>query len=147
MERRHSELERRKRLAKQRAARTESCQSTKSCQSIKHSQSNADLQIGYFAHNGIQALCEGDACLITGSVEAMKHFIRVARFSGAGVHATTFSEILQGIKLGAAYCFDEQAYGRFLEPGRAAGLTLTDEDFSDPGPTGTHLLIVRLLPR
>jgi hypothetical protein len=91
------------------------------------------------------AICEDDACLITGSVESMKRFISANGVAGSVIRSTTFSEIHRGMILGSAYCFDEQAYQRFLEPGRAAGMQLADEDVSDPGPTGTHLLIVRLL--
>ena len=40
--------------------------------------------------------------------------------------------------------FDEEAYGRFLEPGRRLGMPLTDEDFSDPGPLGMHFVRVQL---
>ena len=48
-------------------------------------------------------------------------------------------------KLGGAYCFDEEAYGHFLPPAQAAGLPLVEEDFSDPGPTGIHLVRVGLI--
>ena len=58
------------------------------------------------------------------------------------IRPTTFSEIWRGIELGGAYCFDEEAYGRFLPPAQDAGLPLVEEDFSDPGPTGIHLVRV-----
>ena len=52
---------------------------------------------------------------------------------GAGgrhtIRKTRFGEIMRGLSLGAAYAFDEDAYGRFLPLGRAAGLALADADF------------------
>ncbi len=46
------------------------------------------------------------------------------------VRKTRFGEIMRGLSLGAAYAFDEESYGRFLPLGRAAGLALSDADFS-----------------
>ena len=40
--------------------------------------------------------------------------------------------------------FDQQAYGRFLGPAQRAGLPVQQEDFSDPGPTGIHLVRVQV---
>jgi hypothetical protein len=48
-------------------------------------------------------------------------------------------------RLGGAYAFDEQAYGRFLPEAQQAGLPLVEEDFSDPGPTGIHLVRIGFL--
>jgi hypothetical protein len=39
----------------------------------------------------------------------------------------------------------EQAYGRFLPEAQRAGLALVEEDFSDPGPTGIHLVRIGFL--
>lgn len=41
---------------------------------------------------------------------------------------------------------DEQAYGVFLPLGQAAGLTLKEEDFSDPGPLGMHFVRIQNIP-
>lgn len=57
----------------------------------------------------------------------------VQELGGQGRHTirkTRFGEIMRGLSLGAAYAFDEVAYGRFLPLGRAAGLALSDADFS-----------------
>ncbi len=54
-------------------------------------------------------------------------------------------KIMTGLRRGAAYCFDEQAYNRFLPLAQMEGLSLGPEDFSDPGPHGVHLLRVQWL--
>ncbi len=45
------------------------------------------------------------------------------------IRKTRFGEIMRGLRLGAAYAFDEESYGRFLPLGRAAGLALAAADF------------------
>lgn len=88
--------------------------------------------IGYFAYSSSRAVvCSGKACLISGSEGAMRTYLQ--EFGATGRHTlrkTRFGEIMQGIGLGAAYAFDEESYGRFLPLGRAAGLALSDADFS-----------------
>lgn len=103
-----------------------------------------DPLIGYFAVRGVNVVCDGDGCIVAGSVEKMTHIIQRHHEDADSfeIRQTTYSEIFPGIQLGGAYCFDEQAYGRFLRPAQAAGLPLVDEDFSDPGPTGIHLVRV-----
>jgi hypothetical protein len=59
------------------------------------------------------------------------------------IKKTRFGEIMRGLRLGAAYCFDEEAYNRFFPLARMEGLNLGPEDFSDPGPHGVHLLRVQ----
>lgn len=69
--------------------------------------------------------------MISGSEGAMRTYLQ--EFGAKGGHTirkTRFGEIMQGIRLGAAYAFDEESYGRFLPLGRAAGLALSDADFS-----------------
>ena len=111
----------------------------------------ANPLIGYLAHNGVQVLCDGEACVVTGSRHGIQEIVQRfgARFADMRtIQAAPFSDILDGLRRGAAYCFDEVAYGHFLEPGRRIGLALSDEDFSDPGPLGMHFVRVqcRVLP-
>lgn len=90
--------------------------------------------IGYFAYGLPQAVvCSGKACVIAGSEDAMRRFIVEMHPEGAGGHTvrkTRFGEILKGLRLGGAYAFDEESYGRFLPLGQAEGLALADADFS-----------------
>lgn len=105
--------------------------------------------VGWFACRGMHAVCDGDACVIAGSDKAMR--VLVSRAAGGDASAftvkkTSFGEIMAGLKLGGAYCFDEEAYSRFFPLAQAEGLGLGREDFSDPGPTGVHLVRVQWQP-
>jgi hypothetical protein len=105
--------------------------------------------IGWFAFAGPNILCDGDACVIAGSPEAMRKIMARRATRGAPpltIKKTRFGEIMTGLRLGAAYCFDEEAYNRFLPLAQREGLDLGPEDFSDPGPHGVHLLRVQWLP-
>jgi len=108
----------------------------------------ADPLIGYLARHDLHVLCDGDGCIIAGSREKLQDIIRRSGPAAARmdtIQSATFSEILAGMQLGGAYCLDEEAYGRFLEPGRRMGMPLADEDFSDPGPLGMHFVRVQWL--
>ncbi len=59
-----------------------------------------------------------------------QYLLEIGAQSSHTVRKTRFGEIMRGLSLGAAYAFDEESYGRFLPLGRAAGLTLSDADFS-----------------
>ena len=111
---------------------------------LKRRRLRRDPLVGYFAVRGMNVVCDGDGCIVAGSIEKMTHIIQRHHedVRSYDIRQTTFSEIWRGIQLGAAYCFDEEAYGRFLAPAQAAGLPLREEDFSDPGPTGMHLVRV-----
>ena len=90
--------------------------------------------VGYFAYASPQAVvCSGSACVISGTEEAMRRYVIEMHPRGAGgytVRKTRFVEIMRGMRLGAAYAFDEESYSRFLPLGRAEGLALADADFS-----------------
>ena len=82
--------------------------------------------IGYWAYRSrAEVVCaEHDACLIAGSEEAMREYVREFTGQTADKHTirkTRFGEILDGIRIGAAYAFDEEAYSRFLPLARGAG--------------------------
>ena len=103
--------------------------------------------IGYLVHDGVATMCDGDGCIIAGS-RAKICQIRDRfgpRLSAMQIiQPAPFSDIWDGLQRGGAYCFDEEAYGRFLDPARRHGLPLTEEDFSDPGPLGMHFVRVQL---
>ena len=108
--------------------------------------SASDPVIGYVAHDGRQAVCDGDACIVAGSRDKMARIVAQLgpHWSGRQILETAkFRHIVQCLQLGAAYCFDEEAYGRFLGPARRIGMPLEEEDFSDPGPRGLHLVRVQ----
>ena len=90
--------------------------------------------IGCFAYSSSKAVvCSGKACVVSGSEVAMRNYISELNPQGAASHTvrkTRFGEIMQGLRLGAAYAFDEESYGRFLPLGRAEGLALEEADFN-----------------
>jgi hypothetical protein len=102
--------------------------------------------IGYLVHDGVRTLCDGDGCIIAGSRAKIRQ-IRDRfgpRLSAMQIiQPAPFSDIWEGMQRGGAYCFDEEAYGRFLQPARRHGMPVTEQDFSDPGPLGMHFVRVQ----
>ena len=90
--------------------------------------------IGYFAYSSPQmVVCSGKACLISGSENALRQYIKEKLPNESVSHTvrkTRFGEIMQGLSLGAAYAFDKESYARFLPLGREEGLQLKDANFS-----------------
>jgi len=103
-----------------------------------------DPVVGFFAVRDMQAVCDGDGCVIAGSAKQLKEIIERhgANPRRYQIRSTTFSEIHRGIQRGGAYCFNEEAYRRFLPPAQNAGMSIGEEDFSEPGPKGVHLVRV-----
>lgn len=72
--------------------------------------------VGYFSYISITHLyCQGDACVIAGTARAMKDYLKstFGDISGHTIRATTFEEIIKGMKSGGAYSFDKKAFERF----------------------------------
>ena len=92
--------------------------------------------IGYFAYASPTAVvCTGPACVISGSRRAMKQYlleIDPDRREKQTIKKTTFDEIARGLRLGAAYAFDQAAYRRFW-PNRL-GLGLWKQTLSNTKP-------------
>lgn len=109
--------------------------------------SNKNKVIGYFAYLSMfEIFCDTDACVIAGSKEKMKDYLSKMK-SGDGsrytIEKTTFGEIMNGINLGAPYCFDEDAYNRFYPLSKKEGLHLGKEGFSRKTPTGIHFIRIQ----
>jgi hypothetical protein len=111
-------------------------------------QSSHSKVIGFFAYRSRdEVVCvEHDACLIAGSEEAMRQYVR--EFAGRTsalftIRKTRFGEILDGIRIGAAYGFDEESYSRFLPLARAAGLQAADADFKKAHAQGLRFFTFR----
>jgi hypothetical protein len=96
--------------------------------------------IGYYAQvSRLAGMCNGDALVVMGAKAKLR--AQVARqTSGSAAQCVLkkawFDEILAGLRLGAAYAFDEEAYNRFYPLGQQAGLTVGPEDFSSSPPLG-----------
>jgi len=104
--------------------------------------------IGYFAFSSpTEVICEGDACVISGSEQSMKNYITLASSGssqGTTIRKTRFGEIIKGMKMGAPYAFDEQSYNRIYPLANKIGLNLKEEDFSEETETGRHFVVIRL---
>jgi hypothetical protein len=104
--------------------------------------------IGFFAYRERSQVIsvEKDACLIAGSDEAMRQYIRDLtgmlpdKFT---IRKTRLGEILDGVSAGAAYAFDEEAYSRFLPLARGAGLPAAEADFEKARLEGRQFFRVR----
>lgn len=70
-----------------------------------------------------------------GKEEVSKHTIR----------KTKFGDIMRGIRLGGAYCFDEEAYNKFYPLAQKEGLEIGAEDFSGETPTGMHFVRIQFI--
>ena len=103
--------------------------------------------IGYFAYaTPTEVFCDGDACIIAGSEIDMKRYLQALTDDEGEkytVKKTRFGEVMRGMRLGAAYAFDEAAYNRFYPLAKGDGLDLRAEDFSGPSPTGRHFVRVQ----
>ncbi|MFP3941831.1 MAG: hypothetical protein ACLF0P_16170 [Thermoanaerobaculia bacterium] len=105
--------------------------------------------VGYFAYlsRGKVICTDGDACLISGSVGAMKRYLAELAPEGASratVKKTRFGEVLQGLELGAAYAFDRNSYRRFYPLAVRAGLPVEPADFDEE--SSGRFFTVRLVP-
>jgi hypothetical protein len=90
--------------------------------------------IGYFAFSSpTEVICEGEACVISGSEQDMKKYIVSALrdpSKNATIKKTRFGDIIKGMEMGAPYAFDEQSYNRFYPLANRIGFNLKEEDFS-----------------
>lgn len=91
--------------------------------------------IGYFAFaSPTEVVCTGNACVISGSVRTMKAFVKEIDPEGQQkrtIKKTLFGEILNGLKLGAAYAFDEESYKKFYPLARKEGLNVAEANFEE----------------
>ena len=103
--------------------------------------SGATKIIGYFCYIDFRyALCDGDACIIAGSEELMKSYLQKISKSHEKdiIKKTRFGEIIEGLKQGAAYAFDEGSYSRFLSLAKInsiAGLPEKEDFLKKPADT------------
>jgi hypothetical protein len=112
---------------------------------------NSRKVIGYFAFaSPTEVVCtgdQGDACVISGSVRAMKAFLKEIdpdEQKGHTVKKTRFGEILRGLKLGAAYGFDEESYRKFYPLARQEGLSVEECNFDEIKSKGFRFFTVQL---
>ena len=107
--------------------------------------------IGYFAFAlPNEAVCtgdRGDACVISGSSRNMKAYVKEIDPDGLTkriIKKTLFEEILRGLKLGAAYAFDEESYKKFYPLARKEGLQVAEANFEEMKSKGFLFFTVQL---
>ncbi len=69
------------------------------------------------------------------SINVRKHTIKKTRFG----------EIMQGLRFGASYAFDEESYTRFYPFARKEGLNVKWVDFSKDKPEGMRFFTVQIV--
>ena len=106
--------------------------------------------VGYYAnYKGTQdLLCDGDSCVIAGSADAMKVYIRkLAQDNPKDYHIrkTRFAEIMQGMQMGGVYSFDRKAYSKFLPILRLEGKNLAEfKSYNDSKPYADAVRLMRV---
>ena len=104
--------------------------------------------IGYFAYlSATEVACDGEACVIAGSEEAMKRYLSISNPENADKHIirkTRFGEIMKGMTLGGSYAFDEEAYSRFYPIALQAGLPVSTAAFTSQGPDEIKFMTITL---
>lgn len=105
--------------------------------------------IGYFAFaSPTEVVCTGNACVISGSVRTMKAFVKEIDPEGLQkrtIKKTLFGEILNGLKLGAAYAFDEESYKKFYPLARKEGLNVAEANFEEMKSKDFRFFTVQLM--
>ena len=90
--------------------------------------------VGYFgATKRGDVVCDGPACIISGSYKRMKEYLAKSKRKPPGkvkIRKTRFGEVLSGMNMGGAYSFDEESYGRFLPLAREEGMKCENVDFT-----------------
>ncbi len=103
--------------------------------------------MGYFGYQPpSNVVCDGDACIIAGCETTFKRYLRIANALDAGktiIRKTRFGEICRGLSMGAAYSFDEEAYGRFHPLAKKAGLDLPVADFKTKTADDIKFMTIR----
>ena len=105
--------------------------------------------IGFFAYaSQNEVLCtDVDACIITGSQKSMKEYLKELdpnNISKHTVRKTRFGEIMNGLKLGAKYAFDEDSYFEFYPLAREEGLNVEKADFKTQAKQGLRFFTVQI---
>lgn len=104
--------------------------------------------IGYFSHTGENVFCDGDACIVAGTEELMKGYLRNLSVDDGRdcIRKVRFGEVLEGLRLGGAYAFDEESYKRFLQLANRNKVkdVLTKEPSSGPA-SAMHFVRIQML--
>ena len=106
--------------------------------------------IGFFAYAfPSEVVCtDGAACIITSSQKSMEMYLAELDPQNnrkRTIKKTRFGEIMQGMQLGAAYAFDEDAYNRFYPLAIEVGLDVKPADFKEKKREGLRFFTVQII--
>ena len=94
--------------------------------------SNKDTTVlGFIAilRGTINVLCDGDSCIVTGSEKRMKEYIATFATEPKAQYRITkarYGHVLQVMKMGGAYSFDQESFSRFGPLAREDGIDVVD---------------------
>lgn len=111
---------------------------------------NDSKVVGFFAYaSKSEVVCtDGAACLITGSKQSMEKYLQEIDPTNVKNHTikkTRFGEIVQGLKYGATYAFDEESYNCFYPLAREEGFDVQQADFQTQKMKGNRFFTVQIL--
>jgi len=95
---------------------------------------NETKVIGYCAQKSkFELFCDSDALIVTGSEDTLKIAMKLRGISDIASHSirkVRFGDILEAMRLGASYAFDEESYSRFAPIGKEYGIPIQCFDFT-----------------
>ena len=104
-----------------------------------------DPHIGYFAREGRDLLRHEDgAVVIIAERPVMQQTLQQRGRTTMTICDVTFCEIMRGLVEGAAFCFDDQAYARFLKPACEFGLPLKGREVGEAEAAGEPAIRLQL---
>jgi hypothetical protein len=108
----------------------------------------SDKVIGHFSYSRQRdVFCDGDACVIADTEEKIRDYLKRLPSGDSMdiIKKTRFGEIVKGLRLGAAYAFDQGAYSRFFDLAKINGLNglPEKESFSESG-SATEMHFIRI---
>ena len=71
------------------------------------------LTIGFFAHIGDNALCEGNALVVMNKKKQLKKYL--VAIANSQMTKVSLHDLLAGLDAGGVYCLDEPAFQLFEE--------------------------------
>lgn len=93
-------------------------------------------------------ICDGDSCIVAGSERKMNEYIKAFSNSPSTRYQITkarYGHVMKGMKLAAAYSFDEESYSRFHLLACEDGMQLVDfSPMNHRKPDGPSISLMRV---